>query len=97
MYFAGKSLHNCVNNNNNTAMQPNRQYEKLLQEAGIPVDTMANHLEKMGFGPAQQWRYAITTGDASRFPQQTRNNAMTYLKNNPQLVQQLKQVLNGAA
>ena len=78
-------------------MQPNKQYERLLQDAGIPVEVMANHLERMGFGPAQQWRYAIATGDASLFPRQTRDNAMQYLKNNPQLVQQLRQVLNGVA
>lgn len=71
-------------------MRPNTEYKELLQNAGISVEAMAHHLEQKGFGPAQQWRYAIATGDASRFTKRDRKNAWDYIQQNPQLIQQLQ-------
>lgn len=68
-------------------------YRDLLAQAGIPEQAMAQHLASMGLGTPQQWQQAIATGNVSMFNHADAENAKAFIRNNPQLVQQVRQVV----
>lgn len=68
-------------------------YRDLLAQAGIPEQAMAQHLASMGIGTPQQWQQAIATGNGSMFNHTDAENAKAFIRNNPQLVQQVRQVV----
>lgn len=75
-------------------MNPDKRYLDLLQEAGISVNDMVTHLSNLGIGTPQQWHQAITTGAGIQLSERDRQKGMKYIKSNPQLAQQLRQLLS---
>lgn len=84
----------CNNNKANTQMNKRfKSYEKLLQDAGISQEAMAHHLASKGIGTVEQWRHAIATGRNDHFTDADKERGKAFFKNNPQLVQQIRQVV----
>lgn len=66
-------------------------YRDLLAQSGISEQAMAHHLASMGIGTPQQWQQAIATGNVSAFNHADAENAKAFIRNNPQLMQQVRQ------
>jgi hypothetical protein len=66
----------------------------LLNQAGLTVDQLAQHMEQRGMGRAAEFKKAMETGDASACSEATRQASLQFAQSNPQLVQQMQQVLS---
>ena len=78
-------------------MQQNTEYMQLLQNAGVSLEVMAQHQARLFGGTAEQWQRAIATGDPSCFSQADVKRIRKVIADNPQLVQQLQQVMQHRA
>lgn len=75
-------------------MQHTSKYCALLEKAGISIEAMANHLAGKGIGTPTALINAMRTGDVSGFSKVQLNAAASFVQNNPDLVQQVYQMLH---
>ena len=66
----------------------------LLNQAGLSIDQMAQYMEQRGMGKAAEFKRALETGDESACSDETRKSSFKFAQNNPQLVQEIQQVLS---
>lgn len=71
------------------------RYLAMLEKAGVTAPQLAAYMAQRGMGNAHELQKAIELGDASCCSDETRNASLMFAKNNPQLVQQMQQVLSG--
>ena len=87
--FANSGCYNAV-----MQKEKHKHILNLLNQAGLSIDQMAQYMEQRGMGKAAEFKRALETGDASACSDATRQAAFNFAQSNPQLVQQMQQVLS---
>lgn len=89
----------CIDKVYNAGMQNGNgrvnKYLAMLRQAGVTPQELAAYMAQRGMGNAHELQQAIESGSASCCSNETRNASLKFAQDNPQLVQQMQQVLSG--